>query len=106
MGRLLNLVDDHLDLVVHVHGDRGAFGQVAADHAVPVPVASAPPGAVGVGEVGEHAQGLDERAVRGELAAVVHRHADPVCVHLNVDGFVTFSGQSWRSFWTVWSVAE
>lgn len=30
----------------------------------------------------------------------------PVCVHLDVDGFVTFSGQSWRSFWTVWSVAE
>ena len=29
-----------------------------------------------------------------------------VCVHLNVDGFFTFSGQSWRSFWTVWSVAE
>ena len=30
----------------------------------------------------------------------------PVCVHLDVDGFVTISEQSWRSFWTVWSVAE
>lgn len=29
-----------------------------------------------------------------------------VCVHLDVDGFVTISEQSWRSFWTVWSVAE
>ena len=29
-----------------------------------------------------------------------------VCVHLDVDGFVTISEQSWRSFWKVWSVAE
>lgn len=36
-----------------------------------------------------------------------HREwASAVCVHLDVDGFVTISEQSWRSFWTVWSVAE
>ncbi len=55
-------------------------------------------------------QRQQRRTVLGEqatflrvLAAVRFRG---VCVHLDVDGFVTISEQSWRSFWTVWSVAE
>lgn len=29
-----------------------------------------------------------------------------VCVHLDVEGFVTISERSWRSFWTVRPVVE
>lgn len=43
---------------------------------------------------------------RGQGAGRGPPRARGVCVHLDVDGFVTISEQSWRSFWTVWSVAE
>ena len=46
-----------------------------------------------------------QRIVPEHRREAVERMAD-VCVHLDVDGFVTISEQSWRSFWTVWSVAE
>ena len=42
---------------------------------------------------------------RGTVLVIVDQ-PNTVCVHLDVDGFVTISEQSWRSFWTVWSVAE
>ena len=51
--------------------ERGFLGQVAADPAVPVLVGAALPGAVGVGEVGGHAQGLVDQLVAGGLGPVV-----------------------------------
>ena len=55
----------------------GSFGQVSADDAVPVLVAAPLPGAVGVGEVGEDAQGFQEVVVEAELGSVVHRDGLP-----------------------------
>lgn len=55
-------------------GDGRAFGRVAADHAVPVLVAAAPPRAVRVGEIRGHARFVAQLGVPGELGAVVMRH--------------------------------
>ena len=76
-GPVLGPVDDRLQFRGHVHRDGGAFGQVAADHAAPVLAASPLVRGVRVGEIGGHARGLHRQGVAGELAAVVHRHADP-----------------------------
>ena len=56
-------------------GDGRAFGRVAADHAVPVLVAAAPPRAVRVGEIRGHARFVAQLGVPGELGAVVMRHS-------------------------------
>ena len=55
--------------------DGRAFGRVAADHAVPVLVAAAPPRAVRVGEIRGHARFVAQLGVPGELGAVVMRHS-------------------------------
>ena len=56
-------------------GDGRAFGRVAADHAVPVLVAAAPPRAARVGEIRGHARFVAQLGVPGELGAVVMRHS-------------------------------
>ena len=56
-------------------GDGRAFGRVAADHAVPVLVAAAPPRAARVGEIRGHARFVAQPGVPGELGAVVMRHS-------------------------------
>ena len=51
-GSVVGFVDGLLRFACHGGGDGRAFGRVAADHAVPVLVAAAPPRAVRVGEIG------------------------------------------------------
>lgn len=76
MGAVVDLVDDLPDLLCHVHPYLAAFGQIPADHAVAVLVASPPPAGVRVGEVRGHAQPVAQPFVVGELGAVVVRDAD------------------------------
>ena len=52
------------------------FGQIPADHAVPVLVASPPPAGVRVGEARVRARPVAQSRVAGELGAVVVRDAD------------------------------
>ena len=75
-GAVVDLVDDLPDLLCHVHPDLAAFGQIPADHAVAVLVASPLPAGVRVGEVRGHAQPVAQPFVVGELGAVVVRDAD------------------------------
>ena len=75
MGAVVDLVDDLPDLLCHVHPYLAAFGQIPADHAVAVLVASPPPAGVQVGEVRGHAQPVAQARVAGEPGAVVVRDA-------------------------------
>lgn len=70
-GGVVGLLDDRVELGLGQVVERGFLGQVAADPAVPVLVASALPAGVGVGEVGGHAQGLVDQRVAGGLGPVV-----------------------------------
>lgn len=76
-GPVVGFVDDFLYLARHVHPDRAAFGQVAADHAVAVLVARPLPAGVWVGEVRGHAQFVTQPRVVCELGAVVVRDTGP-----------------------------
>lgn len=76
MGRLLTPVDNLPQLPGHAHPDLAAFGQIPADHAVPVPVASPPPAGARVGEVRVHARLVAQARAAGEPGAVVVRDAD------------------------------
>ena len=74
-GPVVGFVDDLLQFACHGGGDGRAFGQVAADDAVAVLVAAAPPRAVRVGEIRGHARFVAQLGVPGELGAVVMRHS-------------------------------
>lgn len=76
-GTVVGLVDDLLHVPRHVGADGGPFGQVSPDHAVPVLVAAALPGAVRIGEVGGHPQPVAKLGMPGELRAVVVGDAGP-----------------------------
>lgn len=54
-ARAWDLVDNLPQFPGHVHPDLAAFGQIPADHAVPVLVASPLPAGVQVGELRVHA---------------------------------------------------
>ena len=75
-ARAWDLVDNLPQFPGHVHPDLAAFGQIPADHAVPVLVASPPPAGVRVGEARVHARLVAQARVAGELGAVVVRDAD------------------------------
>ena len=74
-GPVVGFVGDLLRFACHGGGDGRAFGRVAADHAVPVLVAAAPPRAARVGEIRGHARFVAQPGVPGELGAVVMRHS-------------------------------
>lgn len=76
-GTVVGLVDDLLHVPRHVGADGGPFGQVSPDHAVPVLVAAALPGAVRIGELGGHPQPVAKLGMPGELRAVVVGDAGP-----------------------------
>lgn len=75
-GPVVDLGDGLVHVVLADLGEVGAFGEIAAELAVFVLVAAALPGAVGVGEVAGHAQGLVHDAVAAGLATVVPGAAD------------------------------
>ncbi len=75
-GTVVGLVDNLPQFPGHVHPDLAAFGQIPADHAVPVLVASPLPAGVRVGEVRVHARLVAQTRVAGEPGAVVVRDAD------------------------------
>ena len=74
-GTVVGLVDNLPQFPGHVHPYLAAFGQIPADHAVPVLVASPPPAGVRVGEARVHARPVAQARVAGEPGAVVVRDA-------------------------------
>lgn len=94
-GTVVGLVDDLLHVPRHVGADGGAFGQVSPDHAVPVLVAAALPGAVRIGEVGGHPQPVAKLGMPGELRAVVVGDAGPGVRRQRGDVFIQLFVEVW-----------